>query len=131
MMQLSVHLRSNSEGNASTTPPGIPWMADPVVAAWHADDPEKARAVAACLYETLSQELKGVEALGAEVKDLSIGLTVFPSFLEGTNEVLLAWTVSDPEIRTYYTLQSGYRQRKPVDGRTFAAVRSPTGQVQE
>jgi hypothetical protein len=131
MMQLSVHLRSNTDGNASATPPGIPWMADPVVAAWHADDPEKGRALAACLYETLSQELKGIESLGAEVKDLSIGLTVFPSYLEGISEVLLAWTVSEPEIRAYYTLQGGYRQRKPVDGRTFTATRSSAGQVQE
>lgn len=133
-MQLSVHLRSstdgNSTGNITPMPPGTPWMADPVLAAWTAPAPEQARALAACLYETLSVELKGIEALGAEVKDLSIGLTVFPSYLGGT-EVLLAWTVADPEIRAYYAPHTGYRQRKPVDGRMFTAARTPAGQLRE
>jgi hypothetical protein len=94
-------------------------------------DPAAGRALAACLYETLSQELKGIEELGAEVKDLSVGLTVFPSFLDGSTEVLLSWTVAEPEIRSFYTSQSGYRHRKPVEGREFTAVRTPAGQLRE
>jgi hypothetical protein len=131
MMQLSVHLRTSGDGNISNTPPGIPWMADPVLAAWNKDDPEKDRALSACLYETLSHELKLVETLGAEVKDLGLGLTVFPSFLEGTSEVFLAWTVGDAEIRTFYAPHRSYRHRKPVDGRTFTAARTPAGQITE
>lgn len=144
MMQLSVHLRStivDDEGGGALTaestheltptPPGTPWMADPVVAAWQAPEPEAGRAVAACLYETLSDELKRVESLGAEVKDLSVGLTVFPSYLEGNTEVLLAWTAADSEIRAYYAPHSGYRNRKSVDGRTFTANRTPAGQLRE
>ncbi|MDB4973695.1 MAG: hypothetical protein JWN48_2036 [Myxococcaceae bacterium] len=139
MMQLSVHLRSSPDGHSAGTltrnitpmPPGTPWMADPVIAAWQATDPEQGRALAACLYETLSHELQGIEALGAEVKDLSIGLTTFPSYLDGNSEVLLAWTVTEPEVRTYYAPHSGYRHRKPVEGRTFTAVRTPAGQVRE
>lgn len=117
--------------NPNPMPPGTPWMADPVLAAWKVEDPEAGRALATCLYETLSQELKGIEALGAEVKDLSIGLTVFPSFLDGSTEVLLAWTISEPEVRAFYTPQAGYRHRKPVDGRTFTDVRTPAGQLRE
>jgi len=135
MMQLSVHLRSspdgNSTGNITPTPPGTPWMVDPVVAAWHANDPEQGRALAACLYETLSHELKGIEALGAEVKDLSIGLTAFPSYMDGHAEVLLAWTVTEKEIRTYYAAHNGYRHRKSVEGKTFTAARTPAGQLRE
>jgi hypothetical protein len=143
MMQLSVHLRSTvvddprggttreSARELTPTPPGTPWMADPVVAAWQAPEPEKGRDVAACLYETLSQELKGIEALGAEVKDLSIGLTVFPSYLEGNTEVLLAWTVADAEIQSYYAPHSGFRGRKSVEGRSFTATRTPAGQLRE
>lgn len=130
-MQLSVHLRSGADGNASATPPGTPWMVDPVAAAWSTESPEKSRALAACLYEALSQELKAIEALGAEVKDLGIGLTVFPSFLDGSSEVLLAWTVEQPEIRAFFRPQAGYRQRKPVEGHTFTAVRTPAGQLTE
>jgi hypothetical protein len=159
MMQLSVHLRSSADAtavgeaarsparsaarqtargasraptrNSTPMPPGTPWMADPVIAAWQAEDPEAGRALAACLYETLSQELRGIETLGAEVKDLSVGLTVFPSYLDGNSEVLLSWTVAEAEIRTFYSPQSGYRHRKPVEGRTFTAVRTPAGQLRE
>ena len=79
----------------------------------------------------MSEELKGIEVLGAEVKDLGIGLTVFPSYLDGQTEVLLSWTVGDTEIRSFYTPQSSYRQRKPVEGRTFTAERTPSGQLRE
>src|SRR3954470_16349804 len=87
MMQLSAHLRSNAEGGKTLTPPGTPWLADPVVAAWQAPDPEKTRVLTASLYETLSQELKLLEGLGIEVKDLSTGLLDFPSLLDGRTEV--------------------------------------------
>lgn len=136
-MQLSVHLRSSTEGNVTPAPPGTPWMADPVLTIWQDeeddddDEPEKDRVLSTCLYETLSQELKSIEALGAEVKDLSIGLTVFPSYLDGATEVFLCWTVADREIRAFYAPQSGYRNRKPVDGHTFTAVRTPAGQLHE
>jgi len=173
-MQLSVHLRSSTDGDAAgegtrsaglgaradspraatrnsaratsrslareltrnptPMPLGTPWLADPVIASRHTRDsvdPEAGRALAACLYETLSQELKGIEELGAEVKDLSVGLTVFPSFLDGSTEVLLSWTVAEPEIRAFYTPHSGYRHRKPVEGREFTAVRTPAGQLRE
>ena len=79
MMQLSAHLRAGGETGQVPTPPGTPWLADPVVAAWDAPDAEKASALTTGLYETLSQELRGLEALGVEVKDLTIGLVDFPT----------------------------------------------------
>jgi hypothetical protein len=117
--------------NPTPMPLGSPWLASPVMASRNIKDPDAGRALAACLYETLSQELKGIEELGAEVKDLSVGLTVFPSFLDGSTEVLLSWTVSEPEIRTFYPPHSGYRHRKLVEGREFTAVRTPAGQLRE
>lgn len=117
--------------NPTPMPLGTPWMADPVIASRKAEDPEAGRALAACLYETLSEELRGIEALGAEVKDLSVGLTVFPSFLDGNTEVFLSWTVADSEIRAFYPPHTGYRHRKPVEGREFRAVRTPAGQLRE
>jgi hypothetical protein len=39
--------------------------------------------------------------------------------------------VAEPEIRSFYTPQSGYRHRKPVEGREFTAVRTPAGQLRE
>jgi hypothetical protein len=126
MMQLSAHLRSSSEGEQPPTPPGTPWLADPVVAAWHAQDPEKARALAACLYETLSLELKQLEHLGIEVKDLGIGLVAFPSLLDGASEVLLSWKVSEPEVG-FFCPPGNQRSRRPIDGQQFLSQRVPAG----
>lgn len=130
MMQLSAHLRSSSEGEQTPTPPGTPWLADPVVAAWQAQDPEKSRVLAACLYETLSQELKALEQTGVEVKDLSIGLVGFPSFHEGSTEVSLSWKVSEADVR-FYCPASNQRSRRSTDGQSFAAQRIPRGQLRE
>ena len=130
MMQLSAHLRASSEGEPSPTPPGTPWLADPVVAAWQAQDPERVRALAACLYETLSQELKALEGMGVEVKDLGIGQVAFPSFLEGNTEVALSWRVSEAEVR-FFCPAGNQRTRRPVEGHVFLGARDPSGQLQE
>jgi len=130
MMQLSAHLRSSSEGEPAPTPPGTPWLVDPVVAAWQAQDPEKSRQLQACLYETLSQELKRLEQTGVEIKDLSIGLVGFPSFHEGSTEVSLSWKVSEPDVRFYFAA-GNQRSRRSTDGHSFAAERTPSGQLRE
>jgi hypothetical protein len=130
MMQLSAHLRSSSEGEQTPTPPGTPWLVDPVVAAWQAQDPEKGRVLAACLYETLSEELKALEQSGIEVKDLSVGMIGFPSLLEGTTEVSLSWKVSEPEVQ-FFCPAANQRTRRPIEGQSFAAERSPRGQLRE
>jgi hypothetical protein len=131
MMQLSAHLRSNAEGEKTPTPPGTPWLADPVLAAWQANDPEKTRVLAACLYETLSEELKALELQGIQVKDLSIGLLDFPSLLEGHTEVLLCWRLDERQIGYFHTPSSGYRGRKSVEGHSFEAGPNPSGQLRE
>jgi hypothetical protein len=131
MMQLSAHLRSNADGGKTPTPPGTPWLADPVVAAWQAPDAEKTRVLAASLYETLSQELKLLEGLGIEVKDLSTGLLDFPSLLDGRTEVLLCWRLGESEIRYFHTSSAGFRGRKPIEGHSFHSEPSPTGQLRE
>jgi hypothetical protein len=130
MMQLSAHLRANAEGDPAPTPPGTPWLADPVLAAWQAMDPEKVRALSACLYETLSEQLKALEHAGIEVRDLSVGLVAFPSLLEGTTEVVLSWKVSEPEVR-FFCPTGNQRSRRPIDGQRFLAEPAPTGQLRE
>lgn len=126
-----------------TQPVDAPLLLDPAVGAFQGssfpatdlrsadEDADKRRALTACLYALISDELRDIERLGAEVKELGIGLTVFPSFLEGSVEVLLAWTVADAEIRTFFTPQGGYRTRKPVEGCRFTDGRTPTGQLRE
>lgn len=143
LMQLSVQLRvseAKAAGPGTSLTESQPvadatLLLDPAI---HApdlpaadEDAEKQGELTACLYETISDELRGIERLGAEVKELGIGLTVFPSFLEGSVEVLLAWTVTDAEIRAFYTPQGGYRTRKSVEGCRFTDGRSPAGQLRE
>jgi hypothetical protein len=131
MMQLSAHLRSGGDGGTTPTPPGTPWLADPVLAAWDAPDPEVARAVTASLYETLSHELRGLESLGVEVKDLTIGLVDFPSLLDGASEVFLCWKIDERAVGYYHPVQAGFRQRKPIEGHTFLAAPAAPGQLRD
>lgn len=130
MMQLSAHLRSGGEGG-TPTPPGTPWLADPVLAAWDAPDPDRASAITAGLYETLSEELRALEALGVEVKDLTIGLVDFPSLLDGTNEVYLCWKVDEKTVAHYHPTHTGFRARKPVEGHVFLAEPTTSGQLRD
>jgi hypothetical protein len=131
MMQLSAHLRSGGEAGQVPMPPGTPWLADPVVAAWDAPDAEQASALTTGLYETLSQELRGLEALGVEVKDLTIGLVDFPSLLDGKSEVYLCWKIDEKSVGHYHPLHGGFRSRKPIDGHTFLAEPLQPAPVQE
>lgn len=131
MMQLSAHLRSNADGGKTPTPPGTPWLADPVVAAWQAPDAEKAKLISASLAETLSHELRQLEAFGIEVRDLAIGLLDFPSLLDGRTEVQLCWRLGEGNIRYFHTVSGGYPARKPIDGHAFHCEPSPTGQLRE
>jgi hypothetical protein len=131
LMQLSAHLRSGGDGDRTPTPPGTPWLADPVLAAWSATEPEKASAVTAGLYETLSEELRALEALGVEVKDLTIGLVDFPSLLDGATEVFLCWKVDERAIGFYHPAHSSFRHRKPIEGHAFLAEPTSSGQLHE
>jgi hypothetical protein len=131
MMQLSAHLRGSSDGDKTPTPPGTPWLADPVVAAWEAQSSETSTALATCLYETLSEELRAFEAIGVVIKDLTIGLVDFPSYLDGTTEVVLCWKVDEADVRHYHHPHSGYRSRKPVEGHDFHREPTPSGQLRD
>lgn len=127
MMQLSAHLRLNPEGQSAPTPPGTPWLADPVQAAWEAQDTEHTRAIAAGLYETLSDEIARLERLGVQVKDLGVGLLAFPSLLDGQKEVALSWKVNEPEVGHYCPRQGGLRSRRAIAGQEFHSQRSRHG----
>jgi hypothetical protein len=124
MMQLSAQLRTDADGGATVMPPGTPWMADPVVAAWQFQDSDAGLALAEALQDLLDQERRAMHALGVEVRDLGLGLVEMHSYLEGATEVLLCWTLAEPEITTYRLPSTGYRTRKPIEGHGFVAVRT-------
>jgi hypothetical protein len=127
MMQLSACLGPHADGFSASmptpVPPGTPWMADPVVAAWQEEDPDKTRAVAAGLHDLLAAESRALRALGVELKDLGIGLLAFPSFLDGAKEVRLCWQLGEAEIRHYRSPSAAFHARRSIDGHRFTSQR--------
>lgn len=75
---------------------------------------ERARALYRACYEQIVEELKGVEALGGEVKDLEQGLVDFPS-RRRDEEILLCWRMGEKAIEFWHTRRGGFGGRRPID----------------
>jgi hypothetical protein len=65
------------------------------------------------LVHNLNTEIAAIQALGVEVKDLSIGLVDFPSEREG-RVVYLCWRMDEPAIIAWHELDGGYLGREPL-----------------
>lgn len=55
--------------------------------------------------------LEEIHRLGAQVKDVGMGLVDFPSRLGG-RAVYLCWRLGEPEVAHYHGLTEGYRGRR-------------------
>lgn len=73
-------------------------------------DLERVAAAAGSRMRALVEE---IEALGAEVKDLEVGLLDFPAEREGET-VLLCWRVGEEEIGYWHGLEEGFAGRRPL-----------------
>lgn len=73
-----------------------------------------ARGRARALVETLGDELRGLEALGVQVKDLDVGLCDFVARREG-RDVLLCWRLGEKQVAHWHELQAGFAGRKPIE----------------
>ncbi len=51
--------------------------------------------------------------VGAEVKDLEVGLVDFPALKEG-QEVCLCWRIGEREITHWHGVHEGFQARKPL-----------------
>lgn len=74
----------------------------------------QAKAVFRGFYESLSDELEKVRALGGEVKDLETGLVDFPS-RRGADDILLCWKLGEKRIAFWHTVDGGFASRRPID----------------
>lgn len=92
---------------------------DDEVAASEREQLERARMI----YQALRESVTAIEALGAEVKGVMEGLVDFPSWRDGSEEVVLCWKLGEQEIGYYHELDSGFAGRKPVAGHRFTAER--------
>ena len=61
-----------------------------------------------------------IEAIGALVKDLDIGLIDFPCSVDGTT-VLLCWKMGEEKITHWHATNEGFTARKPIDDRIARA----------
>ena len=57
--------------------------------------------------------IRGIDALGAQVKDLDTGLIDFPAIRQG-EIVLLCWQLGEDEIRYWHTVEDGFAGRRPL-----------------
>lgn len=65
------------------------------------------------IVQIVQESLEEIENLGAQPKDLDLGLVDFPAVLDG-EEVLLCWKFGEKSIRFYHGLTDGYAGRKPI-----------------
>ena len=64
--------------------------------------------------------LAEVESIGAQVKDLDIGLLDFPCVVEGET-ILLCWKLGEEKIAHWHGTDEGFAGRKPIDERIAKA----------
>ena len=62
----------------------------------------------------LQKALEGIMELGAQVKDLDIGLIDFLTVFDG-REVCLCWKLGESRIAFWHSMEDGFRGRKPID----------------
>ncbi|WP_096435137.1 DUF2203 domain-containing protein [Alteribacter populi] len=58
--------------------------------------------------------VKNIEATGAQLKGVDLGLIDFPAIIEG-EKVLLCWKQGESEITHYHGEHEGFIGRKPLD----------------
>ncbi|MGI9104449.1 MAG: DUF2203 domain-containing protein [Terriglobales bacterium] len=70
--------------------------------------------------QTVKDTLAEIDATGAQVKDLDIGLLDFPCSVDG-EIVLLCWKIDETKITHWHGTDEGFANRKPIDERIARA----------
>jgi hypothetical protein len=65
------------------------------------------------LVRIINEGLESIEDLGAQPKDLDLGLVDFPALING-EEVLLCWKYGEKSIGYYHDHEEGFSGRKPL-----------------
>jgi hypothetical protein len=79
-----------------------------------ASDLNAAHAELAALADRVADCVRELDALGAVVKDLDVGLLDFPAIRDG-DEVELCWRVGEERVEHWHAVGAGYPGRKPID----------------
>jgi hypothetical protein len=75
--------------------------------------------------DRVRESISEIDSIGVQVKDLDSGLLDFPFRLED-EVVLLCWRMGEPSIEHWHTVETGFKDRKPVDER-FRRKPGPSG----
>lgn len=70
--------------------------------------------LAAREFQKLDSLVREIQATGAMIKDLNLGLVDFPAEREG-QEVYLCWKFGEEEVRFWHDADSGFAGRQPWD----------------
>jgi hypothetical protein len=62
------------------------------------------------------ESIAEIDSIGVQVKDLEAGLLDFPCRLDD-QVVLLCWRMGEPAIEHWHTVETGFRDRQPIDDR--------------
>ena len=77
---------------------------------------QAAEQVESSLSELARESVAEMDAIGVQVKDLDTGLLDFPCRLDD-QVVLLCWRMGEPSIEHWHAVDSGFKDRQPVDER--------------
>ncbi len=85
------------------------------VAALTPEELLRQRPAARVLVEELDAVVQEIEASGAHLKDVQLGLVDFPAEMGG-DVVYLCWQFGEPEIGFWHRMEDGFAGRKPLPG---------------
>jgi hypothetical protein len=66
--------------------------------------------------QKVRESIAEIDSIGVQVKDLETGLLDFPCKVDD-HVVLLCWRMGEPAIEHWHTVETGFRDRKPIDER--------------
>jgi len=81
-----------------------------------ADKVAKLRAEMETHVQRVRESIAEMDFIGVQVKDLDAGLLDFPCRLDD-QVVLLCWRMGEPAIEHWHPVNSGFKDRQPVDER--------------
>ena len=87
------------------------------VAELSAEELVRQRPTARALIEELDGVVREIEASGAHLKDVKLGLVDFPTERDG-EIIYLCWQSGEPEVAFWHRTEDGFAGRQPLPGTT-------------
>ena len=82
-----------------------------------AEELVRRRPAARALIEELDGIVREIEASGAHLKDVKLGLVDFPTERDG-EIIYLCWQSGEPEVAFWHRMEDGFSGRQPLPGST-------------